>query len=172
MELQFQRPDPKEDEFASVLLKPGDSIDDSTAMFDAINFSGGVKRALMSLSVGMQIYTHVLLLTALPFFSHSLFPPCYSLVFTCTSVTLRSSCILKCYFITILMHHDLLCERWIWLCVCAPSLCIGSASVLYAVYSLHVAIQFYLSTHPMLMLISRGLILEYRTKPWIKFLSN
>ncbi|OIW09736.1 hypothetical protein TanjilG_23876 [Lupinus angustifolius] len=50
-ELQFQRPDPKEDEFASVLLKPGDSIDDSMAMFDAINFSGGVKRALTSLSV-------------------------------------------------------------------------------------------------------------------------
>ncbi|KAJ1381023.1 Vacuolar protein sorting-associated protein 13, SHR-binding domain [Sesbania bispinosa] len=57
MELQFQRPEPKEDEFASVLLKPGDSIDDSMAMFDAINFSGGVKRALMSLSVGNFLFS-------------------------------------------------------------------------------------------------------------------
>lgn len=54
IELQFQRPQPKEDEFASVLLKPGDSIDDSMAMFDAIKLSGGVKRALMSLTVGMH----------------------------------------------------------------------------------------------------------------------
>ncbi|KAI4327520.1 hypothetical protein L6164_019969 [Bauhinia variegata] len=52
LELQFQRPQPKEDEFASVSLKPGDSIDDSMAMFDAMKFSGGVKRALMSLSLG------------------------------------------------------------------------------------------------------------------------
>ncbi|KAE9614347.1 putative vacuolar protein sorting-associated protein [Lupinus albus] len=56
-ELQFQRPDPKEDEFASVLLKPGDSIDDSMAMFDAINFSGGVKRALTSISVGNFLFS-------------------------------------------------------------------------------------------------------------------
>ena len=55
MELQFQRSEPKEDEFASVVLKPGDYIDDSMAMFDAINFSGGIKRALMSLSVGMHV---------------------------------------------------------------------------------------------------------------------
>ncbi|KAL2333639.1 hypothetical protein Fmac_014852 [Flemingia macrophylla] len=52
LELQFQRLEPKEDECASLLLRPGDSIDDSMAMFDAINFSGGVKRALISLSVG------------------------------------------------------------------------------------------------------------------------
>ncbi|KAK7263059.1 hypothetical protein RJT34_30643 [Clitoria ternatea] len=52
MELHFQRLEPREDEFASVLLKPGDSIDDSMAMFDALNFSGGVKRALVSLSIG------------------------------------------------------------------------------------------------------------------------
>ncbi|KAK7251111.1 hypothetical protein RIF29_34030 [Crotalaria pallida] len=57
MELQFQRPDPKEDEFASALLRPGDSIDDSMAMFDAINFSGGVKRALMSLSIGNFLFS-------------------------------------------------------------------------------------------------------------------
>lgn len=56
MELQFQRLEPKEDEFASLLLRPGDSIDDSMAMFDAINFSGGVKRALISLSVGIHFH--------------------------------------------------------------------------------------------------------------------
>lgn len=67
MELQFQRPEPVEGEFASVLLKPGDSIDDSMAMFDAVNFSGGVKRALMSLSVGIHFHRLVLLLTAIPF---------------------------------------------------------------------------------------------------------
>lgn len=67
MELQFQRLEPKEDEFASLLLRPGDSIDDSMAMFDAINFSGGVKRALISLSVGIHFHLHVLLLTAIAF---------------------------------------------------------------------------------------------------------
>ncbi|XP_054810227.1 uncharacterized protein LOC129311789 isoform X2 [Prosopis cineraria] len=57
MELQFQRPQPKEDEFASVSLKPGDSIDDSMAIFDAIKFSGGVKRALMSLTIGNFLFS-------------------------------------------------------------------------------------------------------------------
>ncbi|QHO47810.1 Vacuolar protein sorting-associated proteinb [Arachis hypogaea] len=52
LELQFQRAEPQGDEVASVVLEPGDYIDDSMAMFDAINFSGGVKRALMSLSIG------------------------------------------------------------------------------------------------------------------------
>jgi hypothetical protein len=45
-----------------VLLKPGDSIDDSMAIFDAINFSGGVKRALMSLSVGIHFHMLFLLI--------------------------------------------------------------------------------------------------------------
>ncbi|XP_057415880.1 uncharacterized protein LOC130710577 isoform X2 [Lotus japonicus] len=57
LELQFQRPEPMEDEFASVLLTPGDSIDDSVAMFDATNLSGGVKRAIMSLSVGNFLFS-------------------------------------------------------------------------------------------------------------------
>ncbi|XP_028760435.1 uncharacterized protein LOC114719142 isoform X2 [Neltuma alba] len=57
MELRFQRPQPKEDEFASVSLKPGDSIDDSMATFDAMKFSGGVKRALMSLTVGNFLFS-------------------------------------------------------------------------------------------------------------------
>lgn len=53
MELRFQRPQQNEDVFASVLLKKGDSIDDSMATFDAVNLSGGLKKALMSLSLGM-----------------------------------------------------------------------------------------------------------------------
>lgn len=67
MELRFQRLQPKEDEFASVSLKPGDSIDDSMATFQAIKFSGGVKRALMSLTVGMHCKLLVLLSTTIPF---------------------------------------------------------------------------------------------------------
>ena len=55
MELLFQRPQQMEPEFASVLLKAGDAIDDAMATFGAINLSGGVKKALMSLSVGTCI---------------------------------------------------------------------------------------------------------------------
>jgi hypothetical protein len=54
MELRFRRPRQNEDEFASVVLKTGETIDDSIAMFDAVNLSGGLKKALMSLSVGMH----------------------------------------------------------------------------------------------------------------------
>ncbi|KAJ0097654.1 hypothetical protein Patl1_28814 [Pistacia atlantica] len=57
MELRFQRTQEQEDQFASVLLKPGETIDDSMAMFDAINFSGGLKKALMSLSVGNFLFS-------------------------------------------------------------------------------------------------------------------
>lgn len=53
MELRFQRPQLEKDEFASILLKSGDTMDDTTAMFDSINLSGGVKKAITSLSVGM-----------------------------------------------------------------------------------------------------------------------
>lgn len=53
VELQISRPEPMEDEFASVLLKAGDTFDDSMASFDAINFSGGFRKAVMSLNVGM-----------------------------------------------------------------------------------------------------------------------
>ncbi|KAJ8764509.1 hypothetical protein K2173_006249 [Erythroxylum novogranatense] len=52
MELRFRRPQQDENIFASVSLKKGDSVDDSMATFDAINMSGGLKKALMSLSVG------------------------------------------------------------------------------------------------------------------------
>ncbi|XP_050944650.1 uncharacterized protein LOC103484730 isoform X3 [Cucumis melo] len=52
MELRFRRNQPNEDECASVLLKSEDVIDDSMAMFDALNLSGGSRKALNSLSVG------------------------------------------------------------------------------------------------------------------------
>ncbi|XP_048335348.2 uncharacterized protein LOC107424724 isoform X3 [Ziziphus jujuba] len=51
MELRFRRPQQKDD-FASLVLKSGDTIDDSMAMFDAIHLSGGLKKALTSLSLG------------------------------------------------------------------------------------------------------------------------
>lgn len=54
MELRFRRPQQDEGVFASVLLNKGDSIDDCMATFDAISLSGGLKKALMSLSVGMH----------------------------------------------------------------------------------------------------------------------
>ncbi|KAI9166047.1 hypothetical protein LWI28_025262 [Acer negundo] len=57
MELRFRRIQEKGDEFASVSIKPGDSIDDSMATFDAISFSGGLKKALMSLSVGNFLFS-------------------------------------------------------------------------------------------------------------------
>lgn len=53
MELRFRRPQQKEDEFASLTLKSGDVIDDTMTMFDAIHLSGGLKKALTSLSIGM-----------------------------------------------------------------------------------------------------------------------
>lgn len=58
MELRFRRPEQKEDEYASVLLKTGDTIDDSIATFNAVKLSGGIKKALMSLSVGMHDQLH------------------------------------------------------------------------------------------------------------------
>lgn len=52
MELRFQRPQHKEIDYASVMLKAGDTIDDSMAAFGAINLSGERKKTLNSLSVG------------------------------------------------------------------------------------------------------------------------
>ncbi|XP_052287194.1 uncharacterized protein LOC102617616 isoform X2 [Citrus sinensis] len=57
MELRFRRVQEQEDDFASILLKPGHTIDDSMAMFDAVSFSGGLKKALMSLSVGNFLFS-------------------------------------------------------------------------------------------------------------------
>ncbi|KAL0876286.1 hypothetical protein Bca101_025991 [Brassica carinata] len=52
MEIRFQRSKQKRDVFASVPLKPGGSIDDSSAAFNAISLSGDLKKALTSLAVG------------------------------------------------------------------------------------------------------------------------
>ncbi|CAN7110576.1 unnamed protein product [Brassica rapa subsp. narinosa] len=52
MEIRFQRSKQKKDVFASVPLKPGGSIDDSVAAFNAISLSGDLKKALTSLAVG------------------------------------------------------------------------------------------------------------------------
>lgn len=54
MELRFRRPQQNEDMFASILLGKGDSVDDSMTAFNAITLSGEVKKALMSLSVGID----------------------------------------------------------------------------------------------------------------------
>lgn len=53
MELRFQRGQQKETEYASVVLKTGDTIDDSMATFGATSLSGEQRKALMSVSVGM-----------------------------------------------------------------------------------------------------------------------
>ncbi|XXG49285.1 hypothetical protein AAC387_Pa02g3508 [Persea americana] len=52
MELRFRRPQDVEAEYASIVLQNGDTIDDCMAVFDALNLSGGLKKALMSLSLG------------------------------------------------------------------------------------------------------------------------
>lgn len=54
MELRFRQPQRNEDDYASVMLKTGETIDDSIAMFDAVNLSGELEKALTSLSVGMH----------------------------------------------------------------------------------------------------------------------
>lgn len=56
VELRFQRPE-QENEYATVVLKAGGTIDDSTTAFDVIKASGGSKKALMSLSVGNIIFS-------------------------------------------------------------------------------------------------------------------
>ncbi|KAF2295130.1 hypothetical protein GH714_031616 [Hevea brasiliensis] len=57
LELRLRRPQQNENVFAYVLLKQGDSIDDSMATFDAVNLSGGLKKALMSLSIGNFLFS-------------------------------------------------------------------------------------------------------------------
>ncbi|KFK40709.1 hypothetical protein AALP_AA2G031100 [Arabis alpina] len=52
MEIRFQRSKQKRYDFAFVPLKPGGSIDDSVAAFNAISLSGDLKQALTSLAVG------------------------------------------------------------------------------------------------------------------------
>lgn len=52
LELCFRRPEEAKAESASILLNDGDSVDDSRAMFDALDLYGGSKRTLMSLTLG------------------------------------------------------------------------------------------------------------------------
>ncbi|KAI0501557.1 hypothetical protein KFK09_016502 [Dendrobium nobile] len=52
MELLFRRPEEAKTESASILLEDGNSVDASRAVFDALDFYGGSKRTLMSLSLG------------------------------------------------------------------------------------------------------------------------
>ncbi|KAL3833397.1 hypothetical protein ACJIZ3_008133 [Penstemon smallii] len=57
LELRFQRPHHKEEEYALLTLKAGDVIDDSMAAFSAIDLSGGSRKALTSLSVGNFVFS-------------------------------------------------------------------------------------------------------------------
>ncbi|KAM4118037.1 hypothetical protein ACB094_02G170500 [Castanea mollissima] len=57
MELRFRQPQRNEDDYASVMLKTGETIDDSIAMFDAVNLSGELEKALTSLSVGNFLFS-------------------------------------------------------------------------------------------------------------------
>lgn len=53
MELCFRRSQQDEDVFAPILLKKGSSVDDSMKVFEAIGSSGGLKKTLMSFTVGV-----------------------------------------------------------------------------------------------------------------------
>ncbi|KAL6622548.1 hypothetical protein ACP70R_032427 [Stipagrostis hirtigluma subsp. patula] len=52
LELRFQRPNKAIEEVAFVTVRSGDMVDESTGVFDAMDLSGGSKRALMSLALG------------------------------------------------------------------------------------------------------------------------
>lgn len=60
MELRIQRPESMDVESASVLLRDGDTVDDCMAAFDAISLTGGPKKALLSLGVGMLLQCLIL----------------------------------------------------------------------------------------------------------------
>lgn len=53
LELRFKRPQNEETESASLILKAGDVVDDAMTAFSAVDLSGGSRKALTSLSVGM-----------------------------------------------------------------------------------------------------------------------
>ncbi|CAN6343588.1 unnamed protein product [Urochloa humidicola] len=52
LELRFQRPNKTNEEAAFITVRSGDMVDESTGVFDAMDLSGGSKRALMSLTLG------------------------------------------------------------------------------------------------------------------------
>ncbi|XP_059063303.1 uncharacterized protein LOC131071412 isoform X3 [Cryptomeria japonica] len=55
LELHCRRPQQREDEGVVVLLKHGESIDDSMGSFDALKFSGEMRKALLSFSHGNYV---------------------------------------------------------------------------------------------------------------------
>ncbi|KAL8151956.1 hypothetical protein V2J09_021764 [Rumex salicifolius] len=57
LELSFERPQQEESESVSLFLKSKDTFDDCIAAFEAVNLSGGAKKALMSLSVGNFLFS-------------------------------------------------------------------------------------------------------------------
>ncbi|KAF6166527.1 hypothetical protein GIB67_005389 [Kingdonia uniflora] len=57
MELRFRRPQQKEADFASVMLRSQDMIDDSMAALNAINSTVGSKKAFISLSLGNFLFS-------------------------------------------------------------------------------------------------------------------
>ncbi|KZV24988.1 hypothetical protein F511_01958 [Dorcoceras hygrometricum] len=57
LELRFQRPQQKETDAATLTLKAGDDIDDSLTAFNAVDSSGGLRKALTSLSVGNFVFS-------------------------------------------------------------------------------------------------------------------
>ncbi|KAM0863381.1 hypothetical protein ACQ4PT_044630 [Festuca glaucescens] len=52
LELRFQRPQKTNEEAAFVTVRSGDMVDESTGVFDAMDLSGGSKKALMALALG------------------------------------------------------------------------------------------------------------------------
>ncbi|XP_047048194.1 uncharacterized protein LOC124653172 isoform X1 [Lolium rigidum] len=52
LELRFQRPQKTNEEAAFVTVRCGDMVDESTGVFDAMDLSGGPKKALMALALG------------------------------------------------------------------------------------------------------------------------
>lgn len=60
IELRFARPNEPKDESAFVTLRSDDTIDESMGLFDAIDLSGGSKRALLSLALGNLVSVLVL----------------------------------------------------------------------------------------------------------------
>ncbi|KAL3616453.1 hypothetical protein CASFOL_039843 [Castilleja foliolosa] len=57
LELRFHRPHHEETESVSLVLKAGDIVDDSMTAFSAVDLSGGLRKALTSLSVGNYVFS-------------------------------------------------------------------------------------------------------------------
>ncbi|GER30822.1 hypothetical protein STAS_06785 [Striga asiatica] len=57
LELRFHRPQHEETESASLRLDAGDIVDDAMMAFTAVDLSGGLRKALTSLSVGNYVFS-------------------------------------------------------------------------------------------------------------------